>query len=321
VHHAPVLSPRSFPGRDDGTDLQDPRRRAAVATVLCAALAASVPDSVASVRGSLATGNADPFSDIDLRWVVPDPAFAIAIERAWSTAETIGPLALGRLDPDLARSDRRRVLFLQYAHLPLFWRVDLEVRAASVAEADGYDDDNPAARAEHWSRPASALMNAVAALRAERAAVGRWRRTGSLPADSRASRDSRPRPARSNNAHRSLPPPAPPRSADSRRWLPVSMKSSAPLVRRRIRNHNFPSKRAAVTSESTLGSAQADLKQPKPSEASKLEILASPSLRERDPTGGRVRVCPASANRESLVVSARCGQPARSHCASKLLVP
>jgi predicted nucleotidyltransferase len=168
VHHAPVLSPRSFPGRDDGTDLQDPRRRAAVATVLCAALAASVPDSVASVRGSLATGNADPFSDIDLRWVVHDPAFAIAIERAWSTAETIGPLALGRLDPDLARSDRRRVLFLQYAHLPLFWRVDLEVRAASVAEADGYDDDNPAARAEHWSRPASALMNAVAALRAER---------------------------------------------------------------------------------------------------------------------------------------------------------
>jgi hypothetical protein len=149
-------------------DVHDPGRRAAVATGLCLALAAAVPDSVASVRGSLAAGDADPFSDIDLRWVVPDPAFTVAIERAWSAAESIGPLALGRLDPDLARSDRRRVLFLQYAHLPLFWRVDLEVRAASVAEADGYDDDNPAARAEHWSRPASAFMNAVAALRAER---------------------------------------------------------------------------------------------------------------------------------------------------------
>ncbi|WP_327259383.1 hypothetical protein [Streptomyces sp. NBC_01240] len=50
--------------------------------------------------------------------------------------------------------------------LPLFWRVDLEIVASSVAHVAGYDQDNPAARGDDWSRPTSALANAVAATKA-----------------------------------------------------------------------------------------------------------------------------------------------------------
>ncbi len=71
-----------------------------------------------------------------------------------------------RIDPGLARSDRRRLVFIRLAGVPLFWRVDLDVRARSVALDDSYDDGNPAARDDTgWSRPASALENAVAAIK------------------------------------------------------------------------------------------------------------------------------------------------------------
>jgi hypothetical protein len=52
--------------------------------------------------------------------------------------------------------------------MPLFWRLDLDVRAASVANDRHYDAENPAARAGdgEWSRPASALANAIGAVKA-----------------------------------------------------------------------------------------------------------------------------------------------------------
>jgi hypothetical protein len=50
--------------------------------------------------------------------------------------------------------------------MPLFWRVDLDVRARSVAADDSYDDGNPAARdTAGWSLPASAIENAAAAIK------------------------------------------------------------------------------------------------------------------------------------------------------------
>lgn len=52
--------------------------------------------------------------------------------------------------------------------MPLFWRLDLDVRAASVADDPHYDAGNPAAQAreDEWSRPASALANAVGVVKA-----------------------------------------------------------------------------------------------------------------------------------------------------------
>ena len=53
--------------------------RARLAADLLAELAAAVPGSAAQLRGSLAEGRADIYSDIDLLWDVPDAAFDAAI--------------------------------------------------------------------------------------------------------------------------------------------------------------------------------------------------------------------------------------------------
>jgi hypothetical protein len=72
-----------------------------------------------------------------------------------------------RIDPDLPRSDRRRLVFVRLADVPHFWRVDLDMRAISVAANDSYDAGNPAAHSEAgWSRPASAIENTIAAIKA-----------------------------------------------------------------------------------------------------------------------------------------------------------
>ncbi|TDQ04609.1 nucleotidyltransferase domain-containing protein [Labedaea rhizosphaerae] len=130
-----------------------------------AALEGLVPGSRVSLRGSLARGTADKYSDIDLLWVVPDASFTAALDGLPQALTA----ATRRVDPDFARSDRRRLVFLRLPGLPLFWRIDLDVRAASVADDEHYDVDNPAARStDGWSAAASALENAIAAVKAER---------------------------------------------------------------------------------------------------------------------------------------------------------
>lgn len=129
------------------------------------ALEKVVAGSRVTPRGSLAAGTADEYSDIDLCWVVPNESFAAALDRLPGAL----PAATRRVDPGLARSERRRLVFLRLPGLPLFWRIDLDVRAASVAEDDDYDAGNPAARStDGWSPAASALENAIAAVKAER---------------------------------------------------------------------------------------------------------------------------------------------------------
>jgi len=144
-----------------------PERRERLAAELRAALTAAIPDSQAELRGSLGSGTADPYSDIDLAWMVPDDMFAVAVGSAAPVIQSVGAVSSLRSDPDLATSDRRRLIFFRLAGVPLFWRVDLDIRAASVATDNSYDDANPAARSEAgWSRPASAIENAVAAIKA-----------------------------------------------------------------------------------------------------------------------------------------------------------
>jgi len=142
--------------------------RAALAAEVRIALETYCPGSRTELTGSLASGTADAFSDIDIVWVVPDARFPDCLTRVAETLDQVQPVDSVRSDPDLHRSDRRRLLFVRFADVPLFWRLDLDVRTASVADDPHYDEDNPAARAheDEWSRPASALANAVGAVKA-----------------------------------------------------------------------------------------------------------------------------------------------------------
>ncbi|WP_241562357.1 hypothetical protein [Streptomyces hoynatensis] len=132
------------------------------------ALVLGCSGSTAALRGSLASGAADAFSDIDVEWIVPDARFASCLSRAPEVLAAVRPVASVRVDPEFAHSDRRRLLYVRFAEVPLFWRLDLSVRAASVASDPDYDVGNPAARAAEgeWSRPASALANAVGVVKA-----------------------------------------------------------------------------------------------------------------------------------------------------------
>ncbi|MFF9347035.1 hypothetical protein [Streptomyces sp. NPDC014734] len=145
--------------RGDREDLADAVR---------AVLERGCPGSRATLLGSLATGKADAYSDIDIEWVVPDDRFAACLAQVGALLRLVHPVAEVRVDPDFLRSDRRRLLFVRFEQVPLFWRLDLSVRARSVADETDYDEGNPAARAHEgeWSRPASALANAIGAVKA-----------------------------------------------------------------------------------------------------------------------------------------------------------
>jgi hypothetical protein len=90
----------------------------------------------ARLRGSLADGTADEYSDIDLAWDGPAKRVPELAERA------IGPLLWARGDGDLLK--------LRFADLPVFLRVDVEVPGADAFP------DQPAQ---------SAFENAVAAVK------------------------------------------------------------------------------------------------------------------------------------------------------------
>ena len=110
-----------------------PGRRQAVLEQITRALAHATKGSEVGLRGSLAVGAADAYSDIDLCWVVPDVQFETAVASVGYALARVERVVSLRLDPDYARSDRRRLIFARLAGMPLFWRVDLDIRAASVA--------------------------------------------------------------------------------------------------------------------------------------------------------------------------------------------
>ncbi|MEV0490459.1 hypothetical protein [Streptomyces atratus] len=151
---------------EENTGAPDPARRAVLAQELLRALGARCPGSRTELRGSLACGTADAYSDIDIAWTVPDDRFDAAVAAAPEILAAVRPLESLRSDPDLQHSRKRRLLFAAFRGLPLFWRVDLEIGASSVAHRPDYDRDNPAARGDGWSRPASAPAHAVAARKA-----------------------------------------------------------------------------------------------------------------------------------------------------------
>jgi len=144
----------------------DTKRRDQLARDIVRRLEAAVPGSGAWLRGSLAEGRADAYSDIDLSWEVPDEESPVAVAGVAEPLSAIAPIRSLRADPDFQRSDRRRLLFVLFEGVPLFWRLDLDLLARSLGGDCGYDVGNPAARGTDWSLSHSALMNAVAATKA-----------------------------------------------------------------------------------------------------------------------------------------------------------
>ena len=184
--------------------------RDALARQLLRALVAACPGSRADLRGSLARGNADAFSDIDITWRVPDGEFTDAVAGLADVLEKVWPVALVREDPDWQKSEQRRLVFVAFRDLPLFWRLDLDVRTESCP------DDVAPAPGEDWSPAASALANGVATVKAvlrsqpgvavglldrafqrveaEDTATGRWRDDITRLAEAAVSFDSAVRP-------------------------------------------------------------------------------------------------------------------------------
>ncbi|MEV1022863.1 hypothetical protein [Streptomyces sp. NPDC050264] len=142
--------------------------RASLAAGVQEVLERGCPGARTRLSGSLAAGRADVYSDIDVEWIVPDAGFAACLAQVGELLRQVQPVADVRVDPDFLHSDRRRLLFVRFEEVPLFWRLDLSVRARSVADEADYDKGNPAARAREgeWSRPASALANAIGAVKA-----------------------------------------------------------------------------------------------------------------------------------------------------------
>jgi len=145
----------------------DSEARVELAAAILAQLRASVPGSEALLRGSLAGEHADQFSDIDVLWDVPDARFQTSVEQLPQILARVRPVAALRWDPDIQRSARRRLAFVRFAGVPLFWRLDLDILAQSLGRNEQYDRHNPAARGSSWSLTESALANAVAAVKAQ----------------------------------------------------------------------------------------------------------------------------------------------------------
>jgi len=143
----------------------DPSVRRSLANAVTRALEESVTGSSAGLRGSLASGTSDPYSDIDVFWELPDSEFHDAIDDLSEILASVGRIESIRADPLLQNSDKRQLIFVQFADIPLYWRVDIEVFAASIGRDDAYDLDNFDARGARWSLTHSALTNGVFALK------------------------------------------------------------------------------------------------------------------------------------------------------------
>ncbi|HEY3712324.1 MAG TPA: hypothetical protein VGL64_23310 [Amycolatopsis sp.] len=108
-----------------------------LAGAVITALTAAIPGARAGLLGSLAAGTADACSDIDVEWVVPDGRLTAGAAQTRSVLERVRPFAALRTSPDFLHSPVRRLLFVRFTGVPLF-----------------------------WSRPASAPANALGAVKA-----------------------------------------------------------------------------------------------------------------------------------------------------------
>lgn len=144
----------------------DANIRMSLAQRILAALENAVPGSQAVLRGSLAEGSADAYSDIDVLWEVPDESFQTAKDSIVAVLAKVHRVESLRSDPLFQNSDKRRQIFVQFEAVPLFWRVDIDIFARSIQRDFEYDLHNVGARGDDWSSTHSALMNVIAAMKA-----------------------------------------------------------------------------------------------------------------------------------------------------------
>jgi predicted nucleotidyltransferase len=133
---------------------------------LLSCLEEAASGSKAMLRGSLAGDRADQYSDIDVLWEVPDSHFELCVGNLKGILSRIRPVESLRSVPEFQNSKKRRLIFVRFEGVPLFWRLDLEILAQSINRDRQYDLHNPSARGSEWSLTESALMNAVAAIKA-----------------------------------------------------------------------------------------------------------------------------------------------------------
>ena len=122
--------------------------RAELAERIIQHLTGRFPDSTVRLRGSLASGTADAFSDIDLLWEVPDEVFPVCLQDLAAVLSEIAPLVSFRADLDFQNSTKRRLYFVSFEGFTLFWRVDLCVLAASLHGDETFDVNNIMQRIE-----------------------------------------------------------------------------------------------------------------------------------------------------------------------------
>jgi predicted nucleotidyltransferase len=84
---------------------------------LLAALWSCMPDSRARLRGSLASGTADKYSDIDLAWEIPDDCFQKGINTLVWGLRSVGETESLRTDPEFRESSAYRLIFIRYKGL------------------------------------------------------------------------------------------------------------------------------------------------------------------------------------------------------------
>ncbi|HVP65515.1 MAG TPA: hypothetical protein VMT82_11515 [candidate division Zixibacteria bacterium] len=145
--------------------LLDPDIREKFSQRVLTRLHEAFPDAVVGPRGRIADQTADQYSPIDLRCMLPDEQFKDALARLPQVLASVEIVLSLRSEPTHQNSDRRRIFYIRFGGLPLFWRVQLEVVATSVADDPNYDNFNAAARGNDWSLPESALWSAVDAIR------------------------------------------------------------------------------------------------------------------------------------------------------------
>lgn len=144
----------------------DTKLRAGLTAQIIQHLQEFVPNSLASLRGSLAEGRADAYSDIDLVWQVPGNFFPVCLDKLPAILAQAAPVESFRSDPDYYNSPDCRLFFVRFEGLPLFWRLDLLVRAISDAQKGSRPEDNAVSQLNPaWSWSESALANCVAAIK------------------------------------------------------------------------------------------------------------------------------------------------------------
>ena len=144
----------------------DTRLRTSLVDRILGCLEEAAPGSRALLRGSLAGDTADQYSDIDVLWEVPDSDFRRCVTSLEENLSRVRPVASLRSVPDFQNSEKRRLIFVRFESIPLFWRLDLDIFAQSIRRDPEYDLGNPNAKGSEWSPTESALMNAVAAVKA-----------------------------------------------------------------------------------------------------------------------------------------------------------